>query len=153
MFTSAYYRARNTGTCPPAPFPATPRRPPNPHPLNLVSPAHASAAPVRLVSKGESVRHLNPKYLPAVRDAFDHEPQTAFSDGWPFLILSEESIADLNTRLPKGPVQASARNFRPNIVVAGCLPYEVRRLEDAKTRRSGKRGGQGSRAGASTQAL
>ena len=90
---------------------------------------------MRLVSKGESVRRLSPKYLPTVTDAFDHEPQTAFSDGWPFLILSEESIADLNTRLTNAPVQASARNFRPNIVVAGCLPYEVR-LWHANSRKS-----------------
>ena len=48
--------------------------------------------------------------------------QTAFADGYPFLILSQESLSDLNKRL-SSPV--AMRNFRPNIVIKGCKkPYE-----------------------------
>ena len=39
----------------------------------------------------------------------------------PVLVISEESLADLNSRLPE-PV--AMNRFRPNIVVRGGLPYE-----------------------------
>jgi uncharacterized protein YcbX len=42
---------------------------------------------------------------------------TAFSDGFPFLLISEASLADLNARL-ETPVPM--RRFRPNLVVSGC---------------------------------
>ena len=40
----------------------------------------------------------------------------SFADGYPFLLISEASLADLNSRL-EHPV--SMRNFRPNMVVNG----------------------------------
>ena len=45
----------------------------------------------------------------------------AFGDAFPFLITSIASIGDLNTRLDM-PVPMD--RFRPNIVIAGCGPYE-----------------------------
>ena len=60
------------------------------------------------------VRKTDPKYAP--------KGQTAFSDGYPFLLCSTESLKDLNDNLEK-PV--SLTNFRPNIVVQGCdFAYE-----------------------------
>ncbi|KJE93169.1 oxidoreductase [Capsaspora owczarzaki ATCC 30864] len=48
----------------------------------------------------------------------DGQPaHAAFSDGYPFLLASEESLVDLNNRLAN-PVPIL--NFRPNIVVAGA---------------------------------
>lgn len=49
--------------------------------------------------------------------------QGIFSDAMSFHLVNEASVADLNSRLDN-PV--SARNFRPNIIVAGekLLPYE-----------------------------
>ncbi len=44
----------------------------------------------------------------------------SFVDGYPFLLISESSLADLNTRLPE-PV--SMQRFRPNIVLSGTAPY------------------------------
>lgn len=41
----------------------------------------------------------------------------SFADGYPFLLIGEGSLTDLNSRL-KEPV--SMRNFRPNIVVSGA---------------------------------
>ncbi len=46
--------------------------------------------------------------------------KTAFSDGYPFLLISQGSLDDLNSRLP-APV--SMRRFRPNLVVSGCPPF------------------------------
>ena len=48
------------------------------------------------------------------------EDQTAFSDGFPILIISQASLDDLNDRLDQ-PV--SMARFRPNIVIDGCEAY------------------------------
>lgn len=46
--------------------------------------------------------------------------ETNFADGYPFLLISQASLDDLNQRL----VTALPMNrFRPNIVVAGCEPF------------------------------
>jgi uncharacterized protein YcbX len=58
-------------------------------------------------------RPVDPDY--AIGDNY-----TSFADGFPFHLISEESLVDLNTRLAT-PV--SMNRFRPNIVVAGCEPY------------------------------
>jgi uncharacterized protein YcbX len=44
----------------------------------------------------------------------------SFADGYPFLIISEASLADLNSRL-ESPLEM--RRFRPNIVVSGVPPF------------------------------
>lgn len=46
---------------------------------------------------------------------------TSLSDGFPYLILSQASLDDLNTRTPE-PV--SMDRFRPNIVIAGGTPFQ-----------------------------
>ena len=46
--------------------------------------------------------------------------KTAFSDGFPLLIISQASLDDLNQRLST-PV--SMNRFRPNIIIAGCEPF------------------------------
>ena len=43
-----------------------------------------------------------------------------FADGWPALVISEASLADLNGRLPE-PLPMN--RFRPNLVVDGIEPY------------------------------
>ena len=45
---------------------------------------------------------------------------TAFSDGFPLLLLSQASLDDLNSKL-NTPVPMS--RFRPNLVVSGCEPF------------------------------
>jgi len=45
---------------------------------------------------------------------------TSLADGFPFLLICEESLIDLNTRLA-APLPIN--RFRPNIVVRGCEPY------------------------------
>lgn len=46
---------------------------------------------------------------------------TSFSDGFPYLIASESSLQDLNSRLGT-PV--GMERFRPNLVVSGALPWD-----------------------------
>ena len=46
--------------------------------------------------------------------------KTAFSDGFPLLLISQASLDDLNQRLAK-PI--TMNRFRPNIVVDGCEPF------------------------------
>ncbi|RPD44813.1 MOSC domain-containing protein [Paracnuella aquatica] len=45
---------------------------------------------------------------------------TSFSDGYPFLLIGQSSLDELNSRL-KAPVPMN--RFRPNIVVAGAAPF------------------------------
>ena len=44
----------------------------------------------------------------------------SFADGYPMLLISEASLADLNQRL-EAPLEM--RRFRPNLVISGCTPY------------------------------
>lgn len=55
------------------------------------------------------------------RRSDDDRAGVGFADGYPLLLISEASLADLNTRLPQ-PLPMD--RFRPNIVVSGTRPYE-----------------------------
>ena len=59
------------------------------------------------------IRQVDPNYA---------EPgdKTAFSDGFPLLLISQGSLDDLNSRLAE-PVEMM--RFRPNLVVSGCEPF------------------------------
>jgi uncharacterized protein YcbX len=46
--------------------------------------------------------------------------RVGLADGFPFLLVSEASLADLNARLER-PVPMN--RFRPNLVVRGCEPF------------------------------
>ncbi len=60
-------------------------------------------------------RTLNPRY------ALSPQDQVHFADGFPFLLISEESLADLNGRMDE-PLPMN--RFRPNIVISGSgLPF------------------------------
>ncbi|WKZ39651.1 MAG: MOSC domain-containing protein [Anaerolineales bacterium] len=70
---------------------------------------------VRLVHFADGyVRNVNPEY------AINPDDHTGFADGYPILIISEESLQDLNSRLDS-PVPMN--RFRPNLVVKGCEPF------------------------------
>ena len=49
-----------------------------------------------------------------------HSSKLAFADGYPALLTSLESLAELNRRLEH---KLPMNRFRPNIVVAGCPPH------------------------------
>lgn len=70
--------------------------------------------PCRLVRfADEAHRPVDPRYGAA-------GDQTAFSDGFPLLLIGQGSLDGLNARLP---APLSMRRFRPNLVVAGAAPH------------------------------
>ena len=71
--------------------------------------------PMRLVRVDPDVpRNANPKYAGA-------EPQPiTFADGYPVLMISRESLAGLNRRLP---VPIPMGRFRPNVVIEGVAEH------------------------------
>ncbi len=70
----------------------------------------------RLVSMPEtSKRYLPPEY--ALRPG---EDVVSFADGYPFLLIGEGSLDDLNSRLES---RVSMNRFRPNLVVAGSEAF------------------------------
>jgi uncharacterized protein len=81
---------------------------------------------VRLVRYDESRRRPTD---PAWSQGLDGS--SAFADGYPVLVVSRESLADLNTRLP-APIPID--RFRPNVIIVGCVPY----AEDTIAALSGK---------------
>ncbi len=72
-------------------------------------------SPCRLLGfSPDFVRPVDPDYAPRPGD------QVGFADGFPLLVISEASLADLNARLD-APIRMN--RFRPNVVVADCPPY------------------------------
>ena len=61
----------------------------------------------------DSLRPADSKYAPG-------GTRVSFADAFPFLLISEGSLADLNRRLTE-PVPMN--RFRPNLVVTGAEPY------------------------------
>jgi len=61
----------------------------------------------------DSIRPINPNYA-------DPSKPVSFADGFPFLLISQASLQDLNQRLEQ-PVPMN--RFRPNLVVSGCEAY------------------------------
>ena len=59
------------------------------------------------------LRQVDPAYAPEAA-------YTAFTDGFPELLLSQASVDDLGKR---AQMTLSLERFRPNIVVSGCEPY------------------------------
>ncbi|XP_053460205.1 mitochondrial amidoxime-reducing component 1 isoform X6 [Nycticebus coucang] len=64
--------------------------------------------------------HMRPRHPQQIKDLFPAKERIAYPDASPFLILSEASLADLNSRLEK---KVKATNFRPNIIISGCGVY------------------------------
>ncbi len=68
----------------------------------------------RLVYQPDTVtRHVNPNFAKPTDKA-------ALSDGFPFLLISEKSLATLNKAMN---LEISMTRFRPNLIVSGCNSY------------------------------
>ncbi len=68
----------------------------------------------RLVYQPDTtIRQVNPSFAKA-------DDLTALSDGFPFLLLSKNSLAALNQAMR---LNLPITRFRPNLVVSGCEPY------------------------------
>jgi hypothetical protein len=61
----------------------------------------------------EVIRPVDPAYAKP-------SDKVAFSDGFPFLIISENSLAVLNNEMQ---LNLSMTRFRPNLVISGCPGY------------------------------
>jgi uncharacterized protein YcbX len=66
-------------------------------------------------------RASNPEWTPGI------EALNQFSDGFPWLLASEASLEELNTRLQR---KLPMNRFRPNIVVSGLPPFGEDQLQD-----------------------
>jgi len=70
--------------------------------------------PCQLVYMPEdSIRPIDPNYA-------NPSESVSFADGFPFLLISEASLQDLNQRLEQ-PVPMN--RFRPNLVISGCEAF------------------------------
>lgn len=70
------------------------------------------ATPCELVyMPDDSLRPVDPDYAPGAR--------VSFADGFPFLLASEQSLAELARRGADVPMS----RFRPNLVIAGAPPF------------------------------
>jgi uncharacterized protein YcbX len=80
---------------------------------------------VKLVRFDAAHRRLsNPEWAGTV------EARNRFSDGFPLLMISEASLADLNQRLYKAGREPLPMNrFRPNLVLGDVGPYDEDRFE------------------------
>lgn len=73
----------------------------------------------RLVRAGAGFRRHIPRQEPA-----GDVMRLGFADAFPYLVISEGSLGDLNDRLAGNSEEGVPMNrFRPNLVVAGCPPY------------------------------
>jgi hypothetical protein len=70
--------------------------------------------PLRLVRMGGTYQR------PIVKPTAQPGDVVTFADAYPFMVISEATLADLNGRLDE-PLPMN--RFRPNLVVAGCAPY------------------------------
>jgi uncharacterized protein len=83
-------------------------------PLKIAALSDATGVTLELVFMPDSTfRQVN-------RDWFDAEQRVSFADGFPVLLTTEASLAELNSRL-QTPVPM--KRFRPNIVIDGAAPY------------------------------
>ncbi|MDO9106224.1 MAG: MOSC domain-containing protein [Methylovulum sp.] len=61
----------------------------------------------------DAIRRVDPDYG-------NSSDQVAFADGFPFLIISENSLASLNQVMQ---LELPMSRFRPNLVISGCADY------------------------------
>jgi MOSC domain-containing protein len=80
--------------------------------------------PLRLVRFDPSApRVCSPEWT------LDTRAVTEFSDGYPILVISRASLADLNARLPQAlPME----RFRPNVVIDGVEAYDEDRIHELR---------------------
>lgn len=86
--------------------------------------SEALGQPVALVEAGELTQREPP---PDFRG--DIAAPVSFPDGYPILVTSTASLADLRARMPDDP-QLPMNRFRPNLVISGLAPWEEDRVHE-----------------------
>jgi uncharacterized protein len=82
-------------------------------------------SPLRLVSFDPSApRVCGPEWTGDTRAV------TEFSDGYPILVISRASLADLNSRLSR---ELPMERFRPNLVIDGVEAYDEDRIHELRS--------------------
>ncbi|MXV49752.1 MOSC domain-containing protein [Pedobacter sp. HMF7647] len=61
------------------------------------------------------------------RYAINYDEITSLSDAYPFLLISEASLEDLNNKLAE---KLPMDRFRPNIVIKGAFPFQEDEMEE-----------------------
>lgn len=81
---------------------------------------------LRLVKMKDSFqRKVDEEYLKG------EDSHTAFADGFPFLITTEESLSELNDHLAQADADPVEMNrFRPNIVIKGLKAFGENRIQE-----------------------
>lgn len=80
---------------------------------------------VRLVAMlDQSIRPVDPRY------AVDKTEEVSFADGYPFLVIGENALHTLNSRIEGEPLKMD--RFRPNLVFSGGEPHEEDSWEEFK---------------------
>jgi uncharacterized protein len=80
--------------------------------------------PLRLVRFDPAApRVCSPEWTPGATAV------TEFSDGFPMLVISRASLAELNSRLPK---TLPMERFRPNLVIDGVAAYDEDRIHELR---------------------
>lgn len=81
--------------------------------------SNALGRPCQLVFMPDTTRRpVEPKY--ALRDEEGQPSAVSFADGFPYLLIGQASLDELNRRLDQ-PI--GMERFRPNLVVSGSEPY------------------------------
>jgi uncharacterized protein YcbX len=88
----------------------------------------AAAWLVKVLGKTCRLVRMQPGFVRQTDARYAPISETGLSDGFPILLASEESIAELNAQLvARGKEEISMDRFRPNIVVkrtsAACTPF------------------------------
>lgn len=79
--------------------------------------SRVAGRPLRLVAFDPRAKRLSNTEFTA-----DASGYAQFADGYAVLVVSEESLVDLNTRLPEGGLPMT--RFRPNLVLRGARAYQ-----------------------------
>jgi hypothetical protein len=91
-------------------------------PLMVVAPDHKADAWLSAALGLECLLVYFPETVvrPVNRTYAPRGGRTGFSDGFPFLLIGDASLAELNARMPK-PLPMN--RFRPNLAVSGSAPF------------------------------
>lgn len=87
--------------------------------------SNAVGRPCTLLRSSASKNYACSNRSRSVRACGDDKSRLNFVNEAQFLLISEESVSDLNNRLSSrgSPIQVNPMRFRPNLVIAGGEPY------------------------------
>jgi uncharacterized protein YcbX len=75
----------------------------------------------QLLGQNSSLVYMADRHVRAVSPDYGRPgDEVSFADGYPFLVISDASLADLNARLEQ---PLGMERFRPSITVSGVSPY------------------------------